>query len=56
VEVDLVLELPRGQIWAIEIKRGLAPTVERGLRVAMDDIRPDRTFLVYSGEERYPKR
>jgi predicted AAA+ superfamily ATPase len=55
VEVDLLLELPGGVHWAIEIKRGLAPRVERGLRVAMADLHPARTFLVYSGEERYPQ-
>jgi predicted AAA+ superfamily ATPase len=55
VEVDLVLELPGNRLWAVEIKRGLAPKVERGLRVALDDLRPERAFLVYSGDERYPK-
>ena len=55
VEVDLLLELPGDRLWAIEIKRGGAPRVEKGLRVAMDDLRPDRTFLVHSGAERYPK-
>ena len=54
VEVDLVLELPGNRIWAVEIKRGSVPGIARGLRVAMDDIRPERTFVVYSGEERYP--
>ncbi len=54
VEVDLLLELPGGRLWAIEIKRSSAPKVERGLRVALDDLRPERMFLVYSGEERYP--
>ena len=55
VEVDLVLELPGGRLWAIEIKRGLAPKVERGLRVALTDLQPEKAFLVHSGEERYPR-
>ena len=54
MEVDPLLELPGGRLWAIEIKRGSAPRVEKGLRIAMDDLQPDRTFLVYSGDERYP--
>ena len=54
VEVDLLLELPDNRLWAMEIKRASAPKVEKGLRTAMDDLRPDRTFLVYSGAERYP--
>ena len=55
VEVDLVLELPGGRLWAIEIKRGLAPKVERGLRVALTDLQPEKAFLVHSGEDRYPR-
>jgi len=55
VEVDLVLELPGNRLWAIEIKRGLAPKVEPGLRQALDDLHPESAFLVYAGDERYPK-
>lgn len=55
VEVDLILELPGNRLWAIEIKRGLAPKVEKGLRVALADLNPDKAFLVSSGDERYSK-
>ena len=55
VELDLVLELPGNQTWAIEIKRGLAPKLEHGFHVAREDLKPDRSFVVYSGSERYPK-
>lgn len=55
VELDLLLELPGNRRWGIEIKRGLAPKVEPGLRTALADLRPERAFLVYGGEERYPK-
>ena len=55
VEIDLLLELPDNRLWAIEIKRASAPRVEKGLRIAMDDLQPERTFLVYSGDERYPQ-
>lgn len=54
VEIDLILELPRNRLWAIEFKRGLAPKVNRGLWTAVEDLEPDRTFVVYSGDERYP--
>ena len=55
VEIDLILELPGNRLWAVEIKRGLAPRVEKGLRAALIDIKPDRACMVYSGDERYPK-
>jgi len=55
VEADLVLELPGDRLWAVEIRRGLAPQVEPGLLAALKDLRPERAFLVYPGEERCPK-
>lgn len=53
-EIDLVLELPGGKLWAIEIKRGLAPKLEKGFHHAREDLKPERSFVVYSGSERYP--
>ena len=55
VEADLVLELPGNRLWVMEVKRGLAPKVEPGLLRALEDLQPERAFLVYSGIERYPK-
>lgn len=54
-EIDLVLELPGDRAWAVEIKRGLAPSVGKGFRAALDDVRPDKAFLVHGGGDRYPK-
>ena len=53
-EIDLVLERPNGERWAIEIKRGLAAKLERGFYRACEDLSPTKAFVVYSGEERYP--
>ncbi len=53
-EVDLVLTWSDGREWAVEVKRSLAPKLERGARSALDDIKPERAFVVYPGEERYP--
>jgi uncharacterized protein len=53
-EVDLVLTWPDGREWAIEVKRTLAPRLERGLRSALVDIEPERSFVVYPGSERFP--
>ena len=53
-EIDLVLELPKGERWAIEIKRGSAPRLERGFYHACEDVQPTRRFVIYNGEERYP--
>ncbi|HEX8726374.1 MAG TPA: ATP-binding protein, partial [Gemmatimonadaceae bacterium] len=54
-EIDLLLKLPgRRKPWAIEIKRGLAPKLERGFQLACDTVRPERRFVVYGGTERFP--
>ncbi len=55
VEIDLVLELPGDQIWAIEIETGTTAAVSKGLLVALDDVQPHKAFLVHGGEDRYPK-
>jgi predicted AAA+ superfamily ATPase len=52
--IDLLLKLPGHRApWAIEIKRGLAPKIERGFHLACDDVRPGRRLVVYSGTERF---
>lgn len=53
-EIDLILQLPKQECWAIEVKRTTAPKVERGFHEACTDINPTRKFLVYNGEEQYP--
>ena len=54
-EIDLVLELPgRTSPWAIEIKHSLAPRPARGFYNALEDVRPEKAFVVYAGTERYP--
>lgn len=53
-EIDLVLEFPDGRCWAVEIKRGLAPRLEKGFHFAHADLKPRRSFVVYSGKDRYP--
>jgi predicted AAA+ superfamily ATPase len=53
-EIDLVLTWQDGREWAIEVKRTLAPKLERGMRSALADIKPERAFVVYPGDERFP--
>jgi predicted AAA+ superfamily ATPase len=53
-EIDLILERPsRGPI-AIEIKSGAVPSVTKGFHMAIADLKPAASFVVYAGEERYP--
>lgn len=53
-EMDLVLDLPGGERWAVEVKLGRVPTLGRGFHHAREDLRPHRTFVLFSGDEGYP--
>lgn len=54
-EIDLLLKRPgERKPWAIEIKRGLAPKVERGFHSACEAVRPLRRYVVYGGVEQFP--
>lgn len=52
-EIDLILSWHDGREWAIEVKRSAAPKLERGMRSALEDLKPERSFVVYPGNERY---
>lgn len=53
-EIDLLLKLPgHRQPWAVEVKRGLSPRIEKGFRIARADVQPERCFVVYGGSERF---
>ncbi len=53
-EIDLVLVLPGGELWAVEIKRSFAPRLDRGFHHARADLRPQRSFVVYPGDDPFP--
>ena len=54
-EVDLVLQIPNLGLWLVEVKLGFSPKISRGFYSAREDLEPDRSFIVCSGEDRYPK-
>ena len=53
-EIDLLLAWPDGRLWAIEVKRSLAPKVERGFHAACADLHPERRFVVHPGDAAFP--
>ncbi|MCF6300859.1 MAG: ATP-binding protein [Proteobacteria bacterium] len=53
-EIDLVLEMPSGDIWAIEIKSGLTAKPSKGFYNAIEDIKATHCFVAYAGERQYP--
>ena len=54
-EIDLLLQIPgQRDPWAIEIKRGLSPRIERGFHLACEAVGAGRKLVVYGGTERFP--
>jgi hypothetical protein len=51
--VDLLLTLPGGELWAIEVKHTMAPKVERSFHSACADLNPQKRFYVYPGADRF---
>jgi uncharacterized protein len=53
-EIDLILDMgSRHGTWAIEVKRSRAPQLEKALRTALDDVKPDRAFVVHGGDDSF---
>lgn len=53
-EIDLVLEKGNTHVWAIEIKRALAPKVSKGFHYACEEIKATHKFVIYPGLDRFP--
>jgi predicted AAA+ superfamily ATPase len=53
-EIDLVLEIPGGGIWAVDIKRGLGARPEKGFYTACEDIVATKRFAINASADRFP--
>src|SRR5690606_18896600 len=47
-EIDLVLETPNNEVWAIEIKRSAAPVIKKSFHQACQDIGAIKKFVLYN--------
>ena len=52
-EIDLLIEVAHQQLWAIEIKRSSNPTLSKGFHIACEDIKAEKRFVVYAGNDRF---
>ena len=50
-EIDLVLEIPGGKRWAIEIKRATNPTLSSGFYSGCQEVQADEQLIVHGGQE-----
>lgn len=53
-EIDLVIKLPAGEIWAVEIKHGVAPRLNKHYSRICEDVGATRKYIVYGGEDEFP--
>lgn len=53
-EIDLVIELGPENVFAIEIKRSMTPSLSKGFYLGSEDIGAKKRFIVYPGAERFP--
>ncbi|RCL77589.1 MAG: ATPase, partial [SAR116 cluster bacterium] len=40
--------------WAVEIKASRTPTLKKGFHMACDDLKAQRKFVVYTGDDSFP--
>jgi len=50
-EVDLVIKMPSSEIWAIEIKHGIAPKIGKHYSQTCDDVGATHKFILYGGDD-----
>jgi predicted AAA+ superfamily ATPase len=52
-ELDLVLDRG-GKRWGFEFKVSKAPSLTKSMRIALDDLRLERLWVIHTGEKAYP--
>ena len=53
-EVDLIIKMPNREVWAVEIKHGVAPKIDKHYNQTYDDVGATHKFVVYSGDDEFP--
>ena len=53
-EIDLVIKMPSSEIWAIEIKHGVAPKLGKHYSKTCDDVGAAHKYVLYGGDDEFP--
>lgn len=53
-EVDLVIKMPNAEVWAVEIKHGVAPKLGKHFNQTCEDVGATRKYVVYGGDDEFP--
>jgi predicted AAA+ superfamily ATPase len=52
-EIDLVIKMPSSEIWAIEIKHGVAPKLGKHYSKTCDDVGAAYKYVLYGGDDEF---
>ncbi len=52
-EIDLVIKMPSSEIWAIELKYGVAPKLRKHFSKTCDDVGARYKYILYGGEDEF---
>jgi hypothetical protein len=53
-EIDLLIRMPSSEIWAVEIKYGVAPKLGKHFSKTCDDVGASRKYVLYGGDDEFP--
>lgn len=53
-EIDLVIKMPNGEVWAVEVKHGVAPKLSKYYSQTCDDVGATHKYVVYGGDDEFP--
>lgn len=53
-EIDLVITMPSSEIWAVEIKHGVAPKIGKHYSQTCDDVGASHKYILYGGDDEFP--
>ena len=53
-EIDLLIKMPSSELWAVEIKYGVAPKLGKHYSKICDDVGATHKYIVYGGDDEFP--
>lgn len=53
-EIDLVIKMPSSEIWAVKIKHGVSPKLNKHYSQTCDDVGATHKYVVYGGDDEFP--
>jgi len=53
-EIDLVINMPSSETWAVEIKHGVAPKIGKHYSNTCDDVGATHRYILYGGDDEFP--